>query len=85
MTNIKKHAFVQHLTTPIICEENSINSNGNKVISGMYQIIRKDKKKMEKPPTTCSKPSKKGMPILHKVYLSRRKVFLEPQQIQMMG
>jgi hypothetical protein len=61
---MKKNAFIQHLTTPIIREESSIDSNGNNFILGMYQIIRRNKKKMEKPPTTGSKPSEKGVSIL---------------------
>jgi hypothetical protein len=47
--------LIQHVEATIICEENSTNVDGNKVILDVYSMMKGEKKKVEKPLANASK------------------------------
>jgi hypothetical protein len=61
----------------VICEDNSTNANGNKVILYIYSMM-KGGKKVEKTLGQYHKIRRKGVLILQKIQPSRKEVFLEP-------
>lgn len=53
---MERETLIQHVEGIIICEENSIDIDGNRVILNVYPMMTTgEKKKVEKLPTNASK------------------------------
>ncbi len=51
--------LIQHFEFAMICEENSINVDGNWVILNVYPMMKREKKKVENPIANTSKSREK--------------------------
>ncbi len=59
IVGMERGLLIQHLEITIICEESSMNANGNWVILDVYPMMKGEKKKVNKPSAITSKSREK--------------------------
>jgi hypothetical protein len=56
---MERGTLIQHLEAIIVCEESSINVDGNMVIQNVYPIMKGEKKKVDKQQANTNKSKEK--------------------------
>lgn len=56
---MERGTFIQHVEAKVICEENSIYADGNRVILDVYLMMKGEKKKVKKPSANANKLGEK--------------------------
>jgi hypothetical protein len=75
---MERGTLIQHLEGIIICEESSIDVDGNRVILNVYPMMTGEKKKVEKFPTNASKLGEKECRYSKKFNHQGKKCFWNP-------
>ncbi len=73
--NMEWGTLIQHFEFAMICEENSINVDGNWVILNVYPMMKREKKKVENPIANTSKSREKECQYCKKTNHWERSVF----------
>jgi hypothetical protein len=73
--------LIQHLELTMICEESSTNVDGNRVILNVYPMMKREKKKVEKPISNTSK-SREECQYCKKTNHQEKKCFQNPNNLE---
>jgi hypothetical protein len=79
---MERGMLIQHLEVTIICEESSMNANGNWVILDVYPMMKGEKKKVKKPSTTTRKLGEKECQFCKKTNHQKEKCFWNPNNLE---
>jgi hypothetical protein len=75
---MERGTLIQHLEVIIICEESSIDVDGNSVILDIYPMMKGEKKKVEKPLINANKSKEKEFQYWKKSNRQKKKCFWNP-------